>query len=128
MSATSTLRTIDIPKIGSLGWTYRLVDAEVSVWDGEIHCLNIGTVYRLFDDEHTEPILPGHLPVGLADWLTEQAEKYCLDHAVEIQNEIMTNRLAALLQHRPDCNLSADNGGRSWCSCGRDEERLGRLA
>ncbi len=128
MAATSTHRTINLPRIGNLSWTYRLVDAEVSVWDGEIHCLDIGTVYRLFGDGHTELILPGQLAVGLADWLTEQAERYALDHAHEIQNEIMTNRLDACLQHLPDCNLRADNGGRSWCSCGRDEERVGRMA
>ncbi len=127
MAATSTHRTIDLPRIGNLAWTYRLVDAEVSVGFGEIPCLDIGTVVRVFRDGDEE-LVQEPIDQILHDYLTEMVERYTLDHAHEIANEIMTNRLAALLKHRPECNRSADFGGRDWCNCGRDEERLGRQA
>ena len=127
---TSVLRTIDVPWLEGLDdWTYRLEAAEVSVWDGEIHCLDIGTVYKVFRDGRDE-LIEEPLPKGVHDTLVWFAEKYTLDHAHEIANEITTNRLDALerSQHQSDCNRRGGFASRDHCNCGRDEERLGRMA
>ncbi len=95
MSAKSVLRTIDLEWVGDLEFTYRLVDAEISVWDGEIHCLDLGTIYILDQDGSVELFPMRHSSDDFLKYflgyLTREAVMCCLDDLAEIEAEIREN-------------------------------------